>query len=217
MTAPIKPDRLTLALTLALGLGLGGMAVPAIAQTAPAPEAQTRTPAEPRLIDRLINTPFVQNWNTWGLSSTPAPRPAQGVTGGEALPIDVTRAGDPWSVGAVMVNTGEIKAGDVLLLGVWVRTVETAGGVAETRIPTLLLERSIEPKTPILQASNVRVGSAWTMIYASGVAQADTPAGQSAIIMQMGQAAHSLELGPALLFDFGPDYDRARLPRNPVD
>lgn len=204
-------------ITLAMVAALGTQAVPTIAQTTPAAPVEAPAQPEPRLIDRLINTPFVQNWNTWGLSTPPAPSAAQGVTGGEALIIDVARAGDPWSVGAVMINTGEIKAGDVLLLGIWVRAPATAAESTDTRVPLIMLERSIEPKAPILQATNARVGTGWTMIYASGVAQADTPAGQSAIIVQMGQAAHRLELGPALLFDFGPDYDRARLPRNPVD
>lgn len=197
--------------TIAAGIALAlSLALPAGAQT-PAAPAQSG----PALIDRLINTPFVQNWNTWGLSPAPAPHAVQGVTGGQALTIDVARAGDPWSVGAVMVNTGEVKAGDVLLLGVWVRAERLPDGAAETTIPLLLLESSAEPKIRLAEASYIAVGPEWRMIYASGVATADIAAGQSAIILQMGQAAHRLELGPALLFDFGPDHDRARLPRNP--
>ena len=102
----------------AISLALSLLSAPALAQTA-APVASPQT--ERPLIERLINTPFVQNWNTWGLASPPTPQAAQGVTGGKALSIDVRRAGDPWSVGAVMTNTGAIKNGDVLLLGVWVR------------------------------------------------------------------------------------------------
>lgn len=204
-----------LATAVALVLSL---APPAAAQTpspAPAPAEPGPARSEPALIDRLINSPFVRNWNTWGLSAAPTPHAAQGVTGGQALTIDVVRAGDPWSVGAVMVNTGEVKAGDVLLLGVWVRAERVPDGATETTIPLLLLEGTAEPKTRLAEASNIAVGTEWRMIYASGVATADIAAGQSAIILQMGQAAHRLELGPALLFDFGPDYNRARLPRNP--
>jgi len=214
----MKISTLMTGTVLTLGVALG-LALPVSAQAA-APQETTQVapaPATPErpLIERLINTPFVQNWNTWGLSAPPQPHAAQGVTGGQALTIDVTRAGDPWSVGAVMVNTGAIKAGDVLLLGVWVRATGLPEGAFETRIPLLLLEGSAEPKVRLAEASFVAVGSEWKMIYASGVASVDVAAGQSAIILQMGQAEHRLELGPALLFDFGPDYDRARLPRNP--
>lgn len=49
----------------AISLALGLSSTPALAQTAaPVGSPQTERP----LIERLINTPFVQNWNTWGLS-----------------------------------------------------------------------------------------------------------------------------------------------------
>jgi len=197
-----------------ISLALGLSSAPALAQTA-APVASPQT--ERPLIERLINTPFVQNWNTWGLASPPTPQTAPGVTGGQALSIDVRRAGDPWSAGAVMTNTGAIKSGDVLLLGVWVRAAALPADQTITRIPLLLLEGSAEPKPVLARASDVAIGPDWTMIYASGVAEADFAPGQTSIILQMGQARHRLELGPALLFNFGPDYDRARLPRNPED
>ena len=194
-----------------------GLASPALAQTHEASSGATAAPAqsEPSLIDRLINVPFVQNWNTWGLSASPRPHPAEGVTGGEALTINVARAGDPWSVGAVMINTGEITTGDVLLLGIWIRAERLPEGVTETTIPLMMLEGNSEPKVRLVEASNVAIGTDWQMIYASGIATTDVAPGDSSIILQLGQAAHRLELGPALLLDFGPDYDPVRLPRNP--
>lgn len=200
-----------IALSMGLGLGIGlTLGTPVLAQIAPAPETPRAS-----MIDKLINSPFVQNWNTWGLTPNPTPHDVQGVTGGKALTIDVKRAGDPWSVGAVMTNSGAIKAGDVLLLGVWVRASKLPEGQTATRMPVILLEAQGEPKVALAQASNVAVGEGWTMLYASGVAPKDVAPGQSSIILQMGQAVQTLELGPALLFDFGPDYDRARLPQNP--
>lgn len=195
------------------------LGAPAMAQTEPA-AAPAPPPAPPQaqrstMADKLINSPFVQNWNTWGLTPSPTPHDVQGVTGGKALTIDVKRAGDPWSVGAVMTNSGAIKAGDVLLLGVWVRATKLPEGQSEARMPVVLLEAQGEPKVTLAQASNVAVGEGWTMLYASGVAPKDVAPGQSSIILQMGEAVQTLELGPALLFDFGPDYDRARLPQNP--
>ncbi|GLK50226.1 hypothetical protein GCM10017620_32000 [Brevundimonas intermedia] len=197
---------------LALALMLGA---PALAQSGPAQSGPSPTAPRATMIDRLINSPFVQNWYTWGLTPNPTPRDAQGVTGGKALTIDVQKAGDPWSVGAVMTNSGAIKTGDVLLLGVWVRADRLPEGQTETRMATMILEGETEPKVTLAQASDVAVGPQWKMIYASGVAAKDFAPGESKIILQMGQAVHRLELGPALLFNFGPDYDRSRLPQNP--
>ncbi|WAC58724.1 hypothetical protein [Brevundimonas sp. SL130] len=198
-------------LSIAVGLALlaGGSAV---AQTEPSPP-----PTQRGMIDHLINSPFVRNWNTWGLAAQPTPHAAEGVTGREALTIDVQRAGDPWSVGAVMTNSGAIKTGDVVLLGVWVRAVRLPEGQSETRVPIVLLEGQGEPKITLAQATNLVVRDEWRMLYASGVATADIAPGQSSIIIQMGQARHRLELGPALVFNFGPDYDRSQLPQNPTD
>lgn len=199
----------TLSIALGLALTLGGSA---LAQTDPA-----AAPRPARMIDHLINSPFVQNWNTWGLTPPPSPHVVEGVTGGQALTIDVLRAGDPWSVGAVMTNSGAIKTGDVILLGVWVRATRLPEGQSQTRVPLVLVEGQGEPRIALAQASNLVVGDQWTMLYASGLATANFAPGQSSIIVQMGQTRHTLELGPALVFNFGPDYDRSRLPQNPTD
>lgn len=165
------------------------LGAPAMAQTEPA-AAPAPPPAPPQaqrstMVDKLINSPFVQNWNTWGLTPSPTPHDVQGVTGGRALTIDVKRAGDPWSVGAVMTNSGAIKAGDVLLLGVWVRATKLPEGQSEARMP-VVLEAQGEPKVTLAQASNVAVREGWTMLYASGVAPKDVAPGESSIILQMG-------------------------------
>ena len=64
-------------------------------------------------------------------------------------------------------------------------------------------------------ASDVPLGEGWQMVYASSRATADFAAGKTTVILQLGRDAQTLELGPALIFDFGPDYDPARLPTNP--
>lgn len=135
-----------------------------------------------------------------------------GVTGGKAMPFVVKKAGNPWDVGAVMPNTGPIAKGDIVLLAVWVRRT---GGAAGTRLPLMMLESSDEPKATLARATDVPLGEGWQMVYASGQAGADFAAGKTTIVLQLGRDAQTLELGPALIFDFGPGYDPARLPTNP--
>jgi hypothetical protein len=205
-------ERASLALALCLA-----SAVPALAQTAPetsAPEAAATRTAEPaprRMIDYLINAPHVQNWNTWGQTPAPTPRPAEGVTGGQAIRVTAARAGDPWSVGAIMTNPGPIAAGDVMLAAVWVRKT----GPGDASLPLLMLESQTEPKTVIARSADVALGDAWTLVYASGTAPTAFGAGETALILHLGRDAGTLEIGPGLLFDMGADYDVARLPTNP--
>lgn len=194
-----------LAAAIAAVLALAG---PAVAQT-PAPAAP---PVQKKMVDYLINRPFVEGWYSWGLTPSPTPQAVTGVTGGKAMAFEVKKAGNPWDVGAVMPNTGAIRKGDIVLLAVWIRR---AGGPAGTTVPLLLLESSDEPKTTVAKAQNVPLGEGWQLVYASGQATADFAAGKTTVILQVGRDAQTLELGPALIFDFGPDYDPARLPTNP--
>lgn len=188
-----------------------------LALSAPAALAQdpvaTPAPVQKKMVDYLINRPFVDGWYSWGLNPGPTPQAVAGVTGGKALVLDVRKAGNPWDVGTVMTNTGAIRKGDIVLLAVWVRR---ASGPAGSKVPLLMLESTDEPKTALARAHDIPLGEGWQMLYASGQASADFAEGKTAIIMQMGRDAQVLELGPALLFDFGPDYDPARLPTNPA-
>jgi hypothetical protein len=198
----MKPMMIAVAAALA-------MAAPAHAQAPAAAPA----PAEQKMADHLINRPQVDGWYSWGLTPGPRPQAVTGVTGGKAMVFDIKKAGNPWDVGMVTTNTGAIRKGDVILLGVWVRR---ASGPAGSRIPLLMLESTDEPKTLQAKSQDIPLGEGWQMLYASGRATADFAEGKTVAVMQMGRDAQVLEVGPALMFDFGPDYDPARLPTNPA-
>lgn len=201
----MKPIMLAVAAVLAVG-------APAALAQAPAASTPASLPAQKKMADYLINRPFVEGWYSWGLTPAPTPLAVTGVTGGKALVFDIQKAGNPWDVGAIMHNTGAIKKGDIVLVAVWVRRTS---GPAGTRIAALALESTDEPKTVLARVYDAPLGEGWQMIYASGQAAADFAAGKTAITMHLGRDPKVLELGPALLFDFGPDYDPARLPTNP--
>lgn len=192
----------------ALALTATVVATPVLAQTAP----DAPPPAQRRMVDYLVNAPHVQNWFTWGLEPAPTPEAIQGVTGNQALTFRIARAGDPWAVGAVMTNPAPIQAGDIILAAVWVRT----DAATPVSLPLLMVEGQTEPKAVIARSTDVAIGTEWTLVYASGTAPADFAPGQTSIILQMGRDAQTLQLGPGMLFDMGPDYDPARLPSNPT-
>ena len=52
------------------------------------------------------------------------------------------------------------------------------------------------------------------MIYASGVAAQDHAADSTAVSVHLATADQTVELGPPLVFNFGQNYDPAKLPTN---
>lgn len=186
----------------------------ATAQTPPAEGAQP-SPAPRPMSDFLVNQPHVPNWNIWGLPNGPERRQDAGVTGGQALRVVVDRQGDPWSVGGVMPTHAAIQAGDVLLLAVWLRAVPVGGADdAAARISLLGLEQKDVANGMIAMASDLTLNARWRMVYVSGVASKDYAADQTQIVIHLAAQPQTVDVGPALLFDMGSDFDRARLPVN---
>lgn len=186
----------------------------ATAQTPPAEGAQP-SPAPRPMSDFLVNQPHVPNWIIWGLPNGPEVRADPGVTGGQALRVVVSEQADPWAVGGVMPTNAAITTGDVLLLAVWLRAVPAEGAnEASARISLLKLEQKDVPDGTIAAVSDIDVGARWQMVYASGVAGKDYAADQTAIAVLLAARPQTIDVGPALLFNLGPDFDTGRLPRN---
>lgn len=201
---------------LAAALTLCAPAV-ALSQTAePAPAAAPPAAPAPRpMSDFLVNQPHIPNWTIWGLPNGPERRNDPGVTGGQALRVAVTEQADPWAVGGVMPTHAEIRTGDVVLLAVWLRAVPAEGTEdASARISLLKLEQKDVPDGTIVAASDVDIGARWQMVYASGISGKDYAADQTAIAVLLAARPQTIDVGPALLFNLGPDFDPARLPRN---
>lgn len=184
------------------------------AQTPPT-EAAQQAPAPRPMSDFLVNQPHVPNWTIWGLPDGPELRSDPGVTGGQALRVVISEQTDPWAVGGVMPTHAEIKTGDVLLLAVWLRAVPAEGADdASARISLLKLEQKDAPDGAIAAASDVDISARWRMVYASGVATKDHAADQTVIAVLLAARPQTVDVGPALLFNLGPDFDTGRLPRN---
>lgn len=200
------------AAVLAAALFFAPTAAPA--QTPPAEGAQPSPTPRP-MSDFLVNQPQVSNWNIWGLPNGPERRQDSDVTGGQALRVVVPGQVDPWAVGGVMPTHAAIRSGDVLLLAVWLRAVPADGAdEASARISLLKLEQKDVPDGTIAAASDVDVGARWQMVYASAVATKDHAADQTAIAVLLAARPQTIDVGPALLFNLGPDFDAGRLPRN---
>ena len=191
------------------------LCAPAMAMSQTAEPAPAATPAPRPMSDFLVNHPHVPNWIIWGLPNGPELRTDPGVTGGQALRVVVSEQADPWAVGGVLPTNAAITTGDVLLLAVWLRAVPAEGeDEASARISLLKLEQKDVPDGTIAAASDVDVSARWQMVYASGVAGKDYAADQTAIAVLLAARPQTIDVGPALLFNLGPDFDTGRLPHN---
>lgn len=195
--------RLAIAAAVAV---LAGAAAPAAAQEAAA------TSARPSVLDKAVNDVHVSSFNVYGPGQTHAIIEAS-VQGGRALRVDVAEAGaNLWDIGAGSLTTRPVKAGDVLLLAVWMRAERLPEGADTARV-NVRLQGAAAPYAE-LGSAEVRVGTEWKMYFAQAVAGADFAAGALGATIQLAAAGQTIDLGPVFILDFGPDYDRSSLPAN---
>ena len=164
------------------------------------------------IVQRIINTPPVDSWQVLGVSRAPRPQRAEGVLGDRAIRVAARRAEQPWTVAAQMPIRGEIKRGDTILLAVWARLEAPPEGQQTSRLP-LRVQESAAPYAAIAQDAG-EIGPEWKMIYASGVAGQDFAGGQTNLSVHLATADQTVDLGPALVLNFGQNYDAAKLPLN---
>lgn len=196
------------AAAFAAGLALTA-AVPAVAQDAPAaPPAQRQG----SMLDKAVNTVQVSGWNVYGANQTHEIITST-VQGGHALRVAVTAAGaNTWDVGAGSTSTKEVKAGDVLLLAVWMR-VEQAPEGRDAGTAIIRLQGNAAPYPDVVSAPVAPTGE-WKLYFANAVADRDWAAGTLGATVQLAGARQTIDLGPVFIFDMGPDYDRSTLPGN---
>ncbi|HVY85536.1 MAG TPA: hypothetical protein VG943_10415 [Caulobacterales bacterium] len=126
----------------------------------------------------------------------------------QAFRIRVAHAtANPWDVQASTPTGAAIKSGDVVLVVFFARAETPAEGGS-------VLPASIQlagaPYTTLMGTER-RITGDWAQYCFSGVASIDLPA-QANVNVNFGQAAQVVDLGPALVFDFGPSFDQHRLP-----
>lgn len=192
-----------------LAAALAAAASPVAPIAAPAAVAAIQ---DEDILDRVINNPPVESWQVQGVSRAPRPQRAEGVLGGKAIRVAARRADQPWSTAAQMNIRGEIKRGDTILLAVWARLVTPPPGQTVGRLP-LRVQENAAPYAAIAEDAG-EIGPEWKMVYASGVAQQDHAGGTASLSVHLATADQTVELGPALVFNFGQNYDAAKLPRN---
>jgi hypothetical protein len=180
-------------------------------QTAPAAPATPPAPAND-LSSKLINVPGT-NWTVYGPGQTNKTLPNDGPKGYPAIRVTVTAKGkNPWDAGAVSPIPKAIGAGDVLLVAIYLRAPEARDG--ETiALPFVGVGGGAAPY-PTIFSNPVAVTNQWKLFFAGGKAAQAFAAGSAQAGIHLAGDTHVVDLGPIRIYDFGPDFDPARLPKN---
>ena len=183
---------------LAVTLAAGAVAVGAAA-------AQTADD----LAKRRITDPAKDQWKVQGKEHKASIVQSKGVPGDAAIRVRVNRAGrNPWDVQAQSSISGPIKKGDVVLFAFWARA-DGAPAKINARV-----QQIAAPYTGVAEASGLTITPEWKMHYASGKSPLDLSPGAASAALHLAMAKQTIELGPHMVLNFGPDYDMSRLPKN---
>lgn len=189
------------------------VASPVAAQTAaPTPAPAARTAETPDILQKAVNIPGA-NWSFYGPNQTSRGVKAADVPGGQAVRVTIAAKGaNPWDVGADSPIQKPIAAGDTILVAAYLRA-PTVKDDATTPITFLGAVDAAPPYTPLANTA-IDVGKTWKLYYASGKAAKAFAPGAARVTLHLANAKQVIELGPVFVFDFGPGYDPAKLPKN---
>lgn len=185
----------------------------ASAQTPPpAPPSAPSAPPAFDLNSKLISAPDT-NWNIYGPDQTNKRLETGGPKGYPAYEVAVAKPSkNAWDGGAVSVVPKPVQAGDVILVAVYLRDPELADGQSET-LPMVGATGASAPYVGIAGAP-ANVTNQWKAFFASGKAPQAFPANGVQATVHLASAKHVIQIGPVKVYDFGPDFNIARLPHN---
>ncbi|WP_165842772.1 carbohydrate binding domain-containing protein [Phenylobacterium deserti] len=166
------------------------------------------------ILKNRIDDPKKDHWTTQGTEQKTSVAKSDGVPGGFAYRVKVNTAGpNDWSTAASTTIAGPIKKGDVVLFAFWARAEKPPKGAEAVRV-NARVQQSAAPYTGVVEAFDVPIGPEWKMYFASGKSPIDLGAGQANAAVHLGKAVQTVDLGPSMVLDFGPDYPLAKLPKN---
>lgn len=166
------------------------------------------------ILKNMINSPSADSWSVW--NATIEVIKDDTVQGGKASRITVAKKGaNPWDASASDAIVKPVKKGDVILIAYWARVEVPPEGSQTATLPQVSLGINKAPYSTFVNEP-ATITRKWTMYYASGVADADYKPSDLNVSIQLATDKQVLDLGPVFVLDFGPDYDRTKLPHNKI-
>ncbi len=134
-----------------------------------------------------------------------------------ALRVVVNEVGDtPYAAQVFTPTLATPPArGDKVAVVLWARATASDDESGEGRFDTRL-QLNTEP-WDTLAAGAFSFGRDWKRVVIGGEAQGDYAAGDVVVTLHVSGEAQTLEIGPVLVFNLGPDADLTALPATPID
>jgi hypothetical protein len=187
---------------------------PAGAQTTqPAPAAQSpASQASSGLASKLINAPGT-NWNVYGAGQTNKRLEKDGPQGYPCVRVTVAQKGkNAWDAGAVSPVTKGVAANDTVLIAVYLRAPDAKDGET-VPLPFVGLSGATAPY-PTLVSAPLTITNQWKQYFVGGRAAQAAVEGGTQVSIHLAGDTHVIDLGPIRVFDLGPNFNPAGLPKN---
>lgn len=163
------------------------------------------------MLNYLIISASADSWNV--LNAQTAVRADPGVQAGKAMRITARKGVNPWDAQATITINKPIHNGDVILAVYYARVETPPTGAATAIIPNAGIGLN-QPPYSSFAGEAAYPNAHWAVYYTSGVADKDYGSGTLNFGVQLAAADQTVDLGPVFIFDFGPNYDRSKLPHN---
>jgi len=167
----------------------------------------TAVVAQEDIWSKTINNDSNGTWNI--LPDKPKAKyfAVEGIPGGHAFRVKANKGANPWDVQASSPIEGAISEGDVIMLMYYARAAEPAEGGSTL---TAQVQLAAAPYTSVLQMTTP-ISEVWKNYCGHRVATANLPANAGNVSIHLATAQQVVELGPVFVFNFGKDYNRAKL------
>ncbi|MEO8018802.1 MAG: hypothetical protein ABI769_13385 [Pseudomonadota bacterium] len=162
--------------------------------------------ADEDIASKMINKDTNGTWNIQPDKPKPKHLKAE-VPGGFAFRVKANKSVNPWDVQASSPVAGAINQGDVIMLNYFARAEEPAEGGSSL---TARVQLASAPYSSVLDMTS-KISGEWKSYCAFRVATATIPEKKSSVSIHLATAKQVIDLGPVLVFNFGPGYDKAKL------
>lgn len=147
---------------------------------------------------QMLNEPTA-GWSVYGPGQTHRARKDGAVQGGSAMRVTIpAKPANPWDIGASVPIRDSIAKGDKLILALWIRLAEGAAGTAGAAELGAAIQQNSAPYTPIV-TGRLAITDEWKLVHIKGIAAEAYPAGAANVALTLGDAARTIDLGPAFV------------------
>jgi hypothetical protein len=151
----------------------------------------------------LISQPHSRDWVFGGPEASRAARDEPAIYLGRAVQFISPGASEtPWDIQASVPLTGEVKAGDTLLIAVAAKTVSAAAEDGRALVG-IRVQQNAAPYEGFAE-NTFKVGPNWQLVQIRTTATMDLPAGGGMVALHFAGAEQAVDVGPVYVLKEAP-------------